>query len=224
MPPKPKNTREEIAQAAFQLVKEEGMDALSARQIGKRLGCSAGSLFTLYSSMEEVKQAARQIAFADFREAVGDYKEYTPAFKRIGTVIVSYAINQPELFKLLFMHEHRTVHGFEQSIMDLGDIYDVCVELMMTNYELTEEEAKFMFEHLWTQAYGLAAMCMRGVCQMTDEEVGHRLGVAFMSIFMFIKSGKMNEVIGAPQKRSEVTDDAHDYSHLVDRVFGDKVD
>ena len=40
MPPKPKYTKEEIIAAAFELVREAGSDALTAREVGKRLSTS----------------------------------------------------------------------------------------------------------------------------------------------------------------------------------------
>ena len=57
MPPKPKFTREEVAKTAFDIVKKEGLSALTARELGSRLGTSARPIFTLFKSMEEVKMA-----------------------------------------------------------------------------------------------------------------------------------------------------------------------
>ena len=52
MPPKPKNTREEIAAAAFDIVKQEGLSALTEKNVGQRLNSSASSIFTVLPSME----------------------------------------------------------------------------------------------------------------------------------------------------------------------------
>ena len=38
MPPKPKYTREQIASAAFELVRKNGVQALTARELGKAIG------------------------------------------------------------------------------------------------------------------------------------------------------------------------------------------
>ena len=37
MPPRPKYTREEIIRAAYELTREKGIDAVAAREVGKRL-------------------------------------------------------------------------------------------------------------------------------------------------------------------------------------------
>ena len=54
MPPKPKFTKEEIVAAALELVSEKGIEALTARELGVRLGSSARPIFTAFNSMEEV--------------------------------------------------------------------------------------------------------------------------------------------------------------------------
>ena len=54
MPPKAKFAKEEVISAALGIVRENGFDALTARELGARLGSSARPIFTLYSGMEEV--------------------------------------------------------------------------------------------------------------------------------------------------------------------------
>lgn len=193
MPPKPKCTREIIARTAFEIVKEDGLSALSVREIGKRLGVSASPIFTVFSGMDEVKQEARELALQEFKELVSDYTQYSPAFKKIGMTIVSYGINEPEMFKLLFMQEHNEPFGFQNTINDLGDLYFTCIDLVMNDYALEKEDAVLLFEQMWTLAYGLGSMCAMKVCSFDEEEIGKRLSIAFAAHIMLIKSGKLEK-------------------------------
>ena len=195
MPPKPKFTRQEVAAVAFAMIKEGGVSALTARDLGARLGTSARPIFTLFKNMEDVKRAARELAVQEFMEYISDYQEYTPAFKRIGMMIVSYGIHEPELFKLLFLQEHPHGVSLSESLRDLNGMDDTCVQLVMEDYGLTEQEARLMFEQMWTQALGLGTMCAMGVCDLSEEEIGRRQGVMFAALMMFIKSGKLDKVI-----------------------------
>ena len=202
MPPRPKFTRDEIASAAFQMIKEGGVSALTARDLGARLGTSARPIFTMFKNMEDVKLAARELAVKEFLDYISDYPEYSPAFKRIGMMIVSYGIHEPELFKLLFLQEHSRGMSFEESLKDLGGMDETCIRLVMRDYDLTEAEAKLLFEQMWTHALGLGTMCAMGVCDLSEEEIGRRQGIMFASLIMFIKSGKLDQVITYPEKRS----------------------
>ena len=68
MPPKPKFTKEAVAAIALAIIKEDGLAALTARELGKRLGTSASPIFTVFQSMDEVKLAARKLALDEFKE------------------------------------------------------------------------------------------------------------------------------------------------------------
>lgn len=203
MPPKAQYTRSEIAAAAFQLIKQEGVSALTTRALAQRLHTSVSPIFTAFENMDEVKMAARELALAEFMDFVSDYRDYTPAFKRIGMMFVAYGIHEPELFKLLFMQEHKEPLGFQNSVKDLGEIPAVCVELICRDYGISKEDAEFLFEQCWTQAFGLGALCAAKVCTLTDAEIGKRLGAMFGSHIMLIKSGKLNEVYSDVEKHSD---------------------
>lgn len=205
MPPKPKYSKEQIAAAAYSMIKEEGLSALTARELGSRLGTSVSPIFTIFRNMDEVKQAARALALAEFLEYIQDYKEYTPAFKRIGMKLVTYGMEEPELFKLLFMQEHEEPLGLENSIRDLGGAAEVCMELIVRDYKISPEDARLLFEQMWILAFGMGAMCAMGVCTMTQEEIAARLGMAFAGHVMLIGSGKRAMAFGEPEKNQTGT-------------------
>ncbi|MGM9605956.1 MAG: TetR/AcrR family transcriptional regulator [Oscillospiraceae bacterium] len=200
MPPKPKFTKEEIAATALAIIKENGVGALTARELGSRLGASARPIFTIFKNMEEVKWAARELALREFEEYAGDFTAYSPAFKRVGMLMVSYAIHEPELFKLLFMQEHPEGRSFDSSMRELGQLVDVCIELIQKDYQLSPAEAKTLFEQMWVHTFGLGALCAMKVCDFTEEEVSERLGQVFTGLLMMLKSGKMDQCSEQPVK------------------------
>lgn len=199
MPPKPRFTREQVAEAAYQMIKEGGISALTARDLGSRLGTSARPVFTLFKNMDEVKQAARELALKDFMAYLNDYRENEPDFKQIGMKIVSYGIHEPELFKLLFLQEHPHV-GFAQSLKDVGDLDEICIRIVMRDYGLNREEATLMFQQMSINALGLGITCAMGLCDFSEDEIGKRLVIMFASLLMYIKSGKLKETAAVPQE------------------------
>ena len=75
MPPKPKFSREEIVDAALDIVSREGVSALTARELGEKLGSSPRPIFTVFKSMDEVKCAARELALQEFERYFADYSD-----------------------------------------------------------------------------------------------------------------------------------------------------
>ena len=68
MPLKPKFTREEVVEAALALVSESGIEALTARELGEKLGSSARPIFTVFQNMEELRDEVYKAAMRRFED------------------------------------------------------------------------------------------------------------------------------------------------------------
>lgn len=108
MPPKPKFTREEMVEAALELVARRGAEALTARELGAALGSSARPIFTVFRSMDELQQAVREAAMRRFEQFVRQPVANMPVFKQVGLQMVRFAMQEPKLYQLLFMQENAT--------------------------------------------------------------------------------------------------------------------
>lgn len=202
MPPKSRFTKDEIAVVALDIVKEQGISALTAREVAKRLGTTVSPIFTTFKNMDEVKWAARELAMKEYEEYIGDYRSYTPAFKRIGMMMVSYAIHQPEIFKLLFMQENKKGLSFEDAMNINGHLGKMCMDIVQEENDVSKEDAKLLFEQMWIYTFGIASLCAMKVCDFTEEEIANRLGIVFISLLTRIKSGNKPDAIGKPVKKS----------------------
>ena len=101
MPPKPKYTKEEIVAAAFELTREKGIDAVVAREVGKRLDTSSSPIFTIWNSMDELRAEVRELAKEKYIQYMDGIFDYTPSFKEFGMRCVRFAADEPNLFRLL---------------------------------------------------------------------------------------------------------------------------
>lgn len=102
MPPPPRVSRELIEEAAFVLVRTEGLSALSARRIAEQLGVSTQPVYTAWASMAALQDAVvgRVEAFVvDFlAQRAGDDDE--PPFLQIGFRTLLLARDEPALFAI----------------------------------------------------------------------------------------------------------------------------
>lgn len=62
MPPKTKVSKEEILSAAVELVRQNGENALNARNIARNLGCSTQPIFSNFIGMDELRAAVKERA------------------------------------------------------------------------------------------------------------------------------------------------------------------
>jgi len=100
MPPKAKYTREEIIEIAFQMARENGIESVVARELGKKMGTSSSPIFTAFKNMEELQLAVRDRAMQEFENFIREALNYTPAFKYVGVRMVQFAMQEPKLFQL----------------------------------------------------------------------------------------------------------------------------
>ena len=119
MPPKPKYTKEAIVNAAYELTREKGIDAVVAREIGKRLNTSASPIFTVWNSMEKLREDVWRLAKQKYQEYMADIFDYTPAFKEFGMRWVGFAAEEPNLYRLLFLPQRDTHSPYIRFKMDM---------------------------------------------------------------------------------------------------------
>ncbi len=201
MPPKAKFTREEIIETALTLAADKGIRALTARELGSALGTSTRPIFTAFENMEEVLQEVRKAALTKFGEYARKAEEFTPVYKQLGLQMVLFAVEQPKLYRLLFMSEKPEAKNFDDVFRNLGDIAVLCVEVIQRDYELSYENAKLLFKHNWINTYAIGSLIATGVCSFDTDEIQDMLSREFVAMLMLIKSGKYDNCTTIPKKK-----------------------
>lgn len=181
MPPKARFTKQHIAKVAFDLVRAEGWNALTARNLGKHLGSSYCPIFTTFDNMEEVQKAVIKQAKDLYAEYINEGLKQEVAFIGAGTQFVKFAKAEPELYQVLFMQRDQTT-DLENYLPDTRDTYPVVLESLTSQYTVTEEHAKQIYTHLAIYATGLGMLCARKVCLFTDEEIDNLMKEMFHSL------------------------------------------
>ena len=189
MPPKPKYTKEEIVNAAFELTREKGIDAVVAREVGKRLNTSSSPIFTIWSSMEELKEDVRRLAIQKYREYMADIFDYFPSFKEFGMRCVGFAAEEPNLFRLLFLtkrEEHSPYARFKQ---EFESIFIPLVEEIMSQFGLSKSDAEDLLSQMIIFANGIAAYVLTDENSFSRETVSRDLSRVCIGIVLIKKLG-----------------------------------
>ena len=192
MPPKAKFTREEVISSAFEIVKYEGLEALTARALGEKLGSSARPLFTLFGSMDEIRGEVIAKATKLYDGYVSEGLKQTPAFKGVGTSYIRFAAEQPKLFTLLFMREQSEQPTKDNILGAIDGNVEEILQSVIDGYGLSRENAKALYMHLWIYSHGIAVLIATKVCAFTAEEISEMLTQVFVSLLKKIKTeGKL---------------------------------
>lgn len=198
MPPKAKFTREEIIDAAFQLAREKGLEAVVAREVGKRLGTSSSPIFTAFRNMEELHTEVKKAAMKKFETYVQDALNYSPVFKYVGLRMIRFAIEEPKLFQILYMQQHQENQTYEDLMDELGPTMLACLDYLKKEYELSDQEAYQLFRQVWLQTFAVCILLAGKVCNFEQDEISEILSINFQGTLMLIKSGKYVDIQISP--------------------------
>ena len=190
MPPKAKFTKEQITKAALGVVSEKGAQALTAKELGAALGTSTTPIFTVFNSMQEVQDAVMLAAMERFEEYAHKAAHLGPVFKQVGMQMILFAKEEPKLYQLIFMSSISEAQTFDDIYAHLGSVADECLNVLQKDYDLSKDNAKTLFEHVWIHTFGIGALCATGMCDFSHEQIAEMLTQDFTAMMMLMKSRK----------------------------------
>lgn len=175
MPPKAKFTREDIVRAALDIIRERNAESITAQAIAEKLGTSTRPMFNYFRTLGELRAAAAEQARALYNSYAERGLAMTPAFKGFAMEYIRFAMDEPSLFRLLFMRKAsaESVATFLDREGHLEKILDAVTE----TFRITRAEAMWLYESMWIYAHGMAALCASEVMRFTEAEISERLGV-----------------------------------------------
>lgn len=183
MPPKSKFTKEEIIAAALEIAAESGIEAVTARAVGERLGSSARPVFTVFQNMEEVISEVTNAAKKLYNRYIQDGLTEEIRFKGVGKQYIKFAMEQPKLFQLLFMSEQRSTSDVK-SISVFDENYEDILSSITDMYGLDKETALSLYWHMWIYTHGIAALCATNTLKFSGEEVSDLMTDVFKSLLI----------------------------------------
>ncbi|MCI8542009.1 MAG: TetR/AcrR family transcriptional regulator [Lachnospiraceae bacterium] len=187
MPPKAKFKKEEITKAALDIVKADGFEALTSRELGIRLGSSARPIFTVFKNMEEVQQAVIQSAKMLYKEYVNKGLTAEYPFKGVGTQYILFSVNEPKLFQLLFMTEQSEIPDLKGVLPLIDESYEKILQSIQDDYGINEHLAEKLYRHLWIYTHGIATLCATRMCRFTGAEISSMITEVFMSLLKNVR-------------------------------------
>lgn len=165
MPPTVRFTRDAVLNAACQLMRREGMEALNARAIAKELGGSTQPIFRLFTNMEDLHRELILYVTRQFQaHAEADMAQSDSPYIQLCTTYLLYGRDEPELFKLLFMRDRVSEGQYSDQTN-----FDLVFNIIKKETPLDDETALRFFERTWLFIHGLAVCIATKYIPCQDE-------------------------------------------------------
>ncbi len=158
-------TQNSIVTAAIQVVQRQGIENLSARSVAAQLGCSTAPVYSSFDSMTSLEKATLSAA----KEKLLDYTKRPVTeliFLNIGIGMVTFAREEPELFRALFFGESR-----KREILD--EILMTCFDRMSEDQQLKEVPTASkveLLDRMFMFAHGMASLVSVGLLSNDSDQ------------------------------------------------------
>ena len=168
---KVKFTRENIVNATYDLMKQEGMKNISARKIAKKLKGSTAPIYAHFSNLEILKEEVIEIAKSNFSRYIN--KEYTDRqMLNVAMGIAIFAREERELFKSIFLMGD-----------DFKDLFDIVVKDVVDKSKhderfegLSEEKIEKIILQIWYYVHGYSTLICTGFLRnQTNEKIQEKI-------------------------------------------------
>lgn len=186
MPQKAKFTKEEIISVALNIVRNNGFECLTARNLALGLNSSTRPIFTVFDSMDDVqkdvKNAVRNLYDSYVKEALKRDNKEKNYFKCVGEQYIKFSIVEPKFFQLLFMKEQEEKTEFISILPLIENNYEEIILSIKEQYQLNREISIKMYHHLWIYTHGIASLCATKMCTFNGKEISDMLTDVFKSL------------------------------------------
>ena len=154
-------SREEILQVAYNILIEEGMKSITARNIAKKLGSSTISIYSNFKSMSDLKNEMSRLAKNKLFDITK--KEYTDqGLLNIGIGICIFAKQEKALFRSIFLREDLSKDFIDEIITDLKNLITASFRADERYNHLSDEVIEWMLKKGWWYVQGYASLiCSR---------------------------------------------------------------
>ncbi len=164
MPPQINFSKEMVLNEAFELVRQEGFQAMTARRIAQRLNCSTQPIYSAYASMKELEDAVLEKATNHIVQYLLQEEQTPYPFLNIGLRYLQFAKEEKEVFKLLYLSGKGEMIPQEMDAFTAEFTQRMKREAFLQGLE--EERLRRMLTAMWIFTHGLIMLSFT----QTDED------------------------------------------------------
>ncbi|MFA6934236.1 MAG: TetR/AcrR family transcriptional regulator [Sphaerochaetaceae bacterium] len=156
MPPRTRIERSMIIQAAYEIAREKGIEAVNARSVSSRLGCSTQPVLYCFSSMEELKRAVYAKADEAHTAYITELDGSRDPVLQIGLNYVEFARTEKNLFKLLFQSDSLGCKDI-MTMLDASETRPI-IEMVAQSLGCSFDKARRRFASRFFLVHGIASL------------------------------------------------------------------
>lgn len=180
MPPVTRITKEDILNIAYEIVRTDGFNGLNARKVASKLNCSVQPIFHKFTNMDDLKKEVMNKILEVYRDyMLKIYDDKCNEYKNMGIGYIKFAKEEPKLFQIIFMEEHKmNIDDFMESM----EVYQDIKKKLNFILGINGDKLKSFHSKIWIFTHGIATMIATHTCEFTDEQISNMLTEIYVAL------------------------------------------
>ena len=172
-----------ILYAAFEIVRKDGMEKLSNRELANKLSCSIRPIYYQFENVEEMqKELYLKIEQYFYKFILDNMVEEIPKYKQVGINYIKFAKQEKKLFQTLFMTDvGLTPDAF---VSKAGEDYKEIEKFIKISANIKEEDIKDFHTKMWIFCHGIATLVANDTIKLTDNQIQDLLSCEFQALML----------------------------------------
>lgn len=178
-----KITKDMILEAAFDIVREKGLEEVSNRTIAKRLECSIRPIYYQFNNSDELKKELyNKIEKYFYKYIMDNMIDNIPYYRQVGINYIKFAREEKNFFKILFMSKSDYLpEGF---VSKSEDDFKEISKLIKMSTKLNDDDIKSFHIKMWMFTHGIATLLATDTVLLTEEQISNLLSSQFQALML----------------------------------------
>ena len=178
-----KITKDMILEAAFDIVREKGLEEVSNRTIAKRLERSIRPIYYQFNNSDELKKELyNKIEKYFYKYIMDNMIDNIPYYRQVGINYIKFAREEKNFFKILFMSKSDYLpEGF---VSKSEDDFKEISKLIKMSTKLNDDDIKSFHIKMWMFTHGIATLLATDTVLLTEEQISNLLSSQFQALML----------------------------------------
>jgi len=172
--------RRALVEEAVRTIRSHGVEQLTLRTIGERLGVSRTALYRHFSDKQALLAAVSTEGFRTLRLALSTAWEQhgrgRPGFEAMAVAYVRFAVTHPAHYRVMFGRFLESAAGNADLQGEATAAFDVLMDALVTQQDagiVRRDEPRLQARFIWAAVHGTAMLAIDG--QLGGDEDGEAL-------------------------------------------------
>jgi len=176
------NLKPALVGAARELLAVDGPDAVSLRDVARRVGVSATATYRHFADKDHLLAVVAAEGYREFADRLRSAYEGLDGFSGMGMAYIEFAQENPGMFRLMFGPLRRDLKRYPELDEAAADAFSIMLDAAKRFVGARDEDVESVAYAAWSFSHGLARLVL-------DEVIPRERARKVCDAFLFGRTG-----------------------------------